>query len=345
MILDRLKFFQAAELAKPALSEKEMVEECLCFWLDGKSLTAFDDASLGIQVPFVGELKGGIRGSVLLGFLEHGSAAELEVTIEEKDQALLKIGRSRLRLSLMPSGRAIWQLPALDKEKPYRLPAEVLEALKAVRISLGPGTAKLEQLGVTIMPAQGGLQFYASDEKTVAWASCKKAGNWPLKDRVIMPTAFVEQLIRLADEKTDLWISDREVMAKREDGLILFARMIHAGSKVTDFKAVIDRELKDVQMFDIPERLKAGLERVAIVSGDEVVAMWFQGNTLRIHATAKFGELKDIIEIDAHPKELEFKLNPELMKRALDLCKTMGASERATIMAGDNFLYMIQNRV
>ncbi len=345
MELSREKLFEAAELAKPALADKDLIEQCTHLWLDGKSLTAYDDASLGIQVPFASELKGGLRGSVLLGFLAHGGGDKLEVQLEDKGEALLKIGRSRLRLALMPVDRAIWELPKLGKVKPYRLSSGFLEALKAVRISLGPGSAKAEQLGVTLM-LQGGLQLYASDDKTIAWSTLKQIKDWPLKpgERVTIPTAFVEQLIRLGSENTDLWITSNEVMAEREDGVILFARLVNV-QKFTDFKSVIDTELKGMQMFDIPARLKLGLDRVGIMlEGEEAVDMWFQDNTLRIHAKAAFGELKDVIDLEVHPEPIEFKVSPELMKRGMDLCLTMGASVRATIMANkENFLYLIQN--
>lgn len=346
MKFDRALLLKAADIAKPALASKELIEELCHFFFDGQNLTAYNDATLGIQVPFVSELKGGIRGSVLLGILTHTRAKEIDLEIANGHEAHIKAGRMKLKLSLLDPKRAVHELPDLKKTKGYRTSKEFLKALKDVMVSIGNSNAIPEQLGVTIQ-LQGGLQFFATDSKTIAWATVKDNKDWPLKpgQRVTLPTPFIEQLLRLADEATFIFLTTDNVVAITGEKVKLFARLVDV-PKPNDFIKIANDCMKGVNAFDIPSRLKLALERAGImVNGqqDEAIAVKIQADQLFIQSNASFGELKDSIRLEEEPGEVTFRVNPEMMKRALDLCTKVTMTENTTIMTGKNFVYLISN--
>src|SRR5260370_904174 len=125
--LPRKEFLEVLETTKPALSTKELIEELLHFWSDGKFITAYNDQSLGIQVPFESEFKGGIRGTIILGMLEHSRAKQIEMEIPEEGEATIKCGRARIKLPLLPPERAIFELPDFKKLKPYSITTSFLQ--------------------------------------------------------------------------------------------------------------------------------------------------------------------------------------------------------------------------
>lgn len=347
MKLEREPLLKALETAKPALATKELIEELLCFWMDGKTLTAYNDASLGIQVPFVSELKGGLRGSILLGMLSHSRAKDVEIELPTEGEALIKAGRTKLKLSLLDAEKAIWEMPKLGKAKGYKLSKAFLEAMKLVLLSIGNNSAKPDTMGVTVI-LQGGLQFYSTDDKTISWATIKDVDGWPLKPgvRTTIPTEFITQLLRIADDKTELFLTENDVLAKTVDGVRLFARLIDVPSPM-NYKKIIDESMGGIQLVTIPVRLKLALERATIMlegHDEEAVEVEIADDVLRLYAKTAFGELRDSIKLEEFPKPVKIKVNPAMMKRGLPYTANMGMSGELTVMSGKNFLYLISNQ-
>ena len=349
MQLDRETLLKAVETVKPALATKELIEELCHVWLDGELLTAFNDATLGIQVPFKSELVGGIRGSLLLGMLTHSRAKEIEVEMPADGEALLKAGRTKLKLSLLAPDRAegLWDLPDMTKAKGYLMPVAFVDALKAVMVSVGSASSSPEQIGITIVEKEG-MHIIATDDKTVAmqYLLSGHSKGWPLRGkRVTIPTVFIEQLLKVADSATMLFISEDSVMAITGEKVKLFARLVDV-PKPNDFVKICADSLKGLKPFPIPVRLKLALQRAAIMldgQDEEAINVDVSGDVLRFFAKTPFGELKDSIKIEGEPPDCSCRLNPGLIQRALAQCDTIAFSEQTTAMQGQGFTYLISN--
>lgn len=339
MIIDRKELLDAAETVKPALATKELLEELVHIWSDGKTLTAYNDG-LGIQVPFKSDLIGGIRGSVLLGVLANSRAKEIEINVVEQE-AEIKAGRTRLKLALLGADRTPWQFPELSKQKAASLSASLLEALKAVLISVGKGTTKPELLGVTFASDGKQVHMFTTDDDTIAWKTAKQPADWS-DQRVILPTSFVQQLLSFNDPKTKLYLSKDNAIAVTSDDVKLFARIVDC-PKPYDFEKIANDNIQKTDPVPVPNRLRLALERASVMlngQADELMEIAIKDDHLRIYARTPFGDLKDNMTLDKSMPDMNCKLHPERVKRALPFCEKIGFSDRAIVMTGDHFIYM-----
>ena len=371
MKLERAVLLAAAETIKPALATKENFEDQTHIWSDGETLTAYNSTSLGITIPFKSELKGGIRGSVLLGILSNSRAKEVEITAQ-KEEAEIKAGRTRLRLALLPADRALWTFPSLSKTKGSSLPTGFLDALKAVLISTGNGTTAPEQLGVTISGEGGQVHLFTTDSETIAWKTAVRPKDWA-DGRVIVPTPFIEQLIRLGDDKTMLYfvngteknwmvemnneayekagrkerlksegIKTNGIIAATGNGTRIFARIVDS-PKPLDFAKIATDNMKQTDPVAIPTRLRLALERASVMlngQSSEFMELGVERDRMNIYAKTPYGELRDSMVLDRELPKMSCKLNPNMLKRALPLCDKIGFSEHSVVLTGERFVYL-----
>lgn len=350
MKMDRTALLAAIEAVKPALSNRNMIEELACIWFDGEALTAFNDSSLGIRVPFECDLKGGLRGSVLLGLLTHSRAKEIEIDLAAEGEATLKAAKTTLKLALLNVSRAVYELPSLGKGAKHSSPDKGFrEALKAVSISLGNSSVAPDQMGVILISRAGRLHFFTTDEKTIASASIPSK-EWPLKEgeRIIVPTDFINEYIKLADKKeadTELYITPDGITARFKSGVLLFSKLVD-NPKANDFFGIITKCSKGYPTFPIPDRMRMGLDKVSVLLAGQTndkISIDIDGDHMTLSADTALGSIEDKIKIDDAPDPIEFNMIPDLIKRALDQCDMMAVSEDNTMMFGENFKYIIAN--
>ena len=341
MKLERKVLLDALELAKPALSTKNVLPELTNFWFDGDTVTAFNDISLGIQVPFKSELRGGIVGSLLLGILSNSRAKEVELLIEGED-AELRAGKTRLKLALLPPSRALWHFPEHGKGKGALLSRGLLEALKASILSAGSGTTEPEQLGVTIYGDGKQVHLFTTDVRSVTWKSAVDSHDEWKDKRLIMPIEFVEQILKQANDKTRLFIGKDGLIAIR-DGLKIFARSIESKNP-RDFEKMLKDILKSATPVPTPLRLRLALERACVMLDghkNETMRVSIEDKLLILDAKTPFGELHDSMALEKAVPEVSFNVMPDLIKRGLEYTDRIGFSNHSLIMIGDHMMYAI----
>ena len=129
MKLERKAMLDAVETVRPGLASKSQIDEFAHVWFDGKTVMAYNDTDLGVEFPFPSELKGGLRGQLLLGMLSASRAKELELTPAGEDELLLKAGGTKLTLPLLPIKQSVWKFPTTEDDKPINLTKELLAAV------------------------------------------------------------------------------------------------------------------------------------------------------------------------------------------------------------------------
>lgn len=343
--IERAELLRAVETAKPALAARDLIEQLLYFWFDGETVTAYNDAALGIQVPLKCGLRGGMRGSLLLGMLSNSRAPKITVEPLEKGQALLTVGKgTKLKLTLLPLDDAVHKVPDIGGSRAAKLSEQFFEGLKAVMTSISAGALLPDHMGVSVVERGGKLHLYSTDAKTMSHFVVGDMRGWPLKSnqRVILPTAFVECLSALGDDKTTLSVSSDDVVAKTGAGVVLFGRLVES-QKPVDFDGVMERAADGVDMVDMPNKLRLMLERAAVMlegKQDQVVEVRLDSKELRVAASTYFGDLVDKAEVEGVKKELTLRMNPDFVKRAYPLCDKIGLGKEAMILEGPRFTYV-----
>lgn len=343
----RVALLDALNTVKPALASKDLIEELSHVWFDGKTITAYNDADLGIQVPFKADFVGGIRGSLLLGLLHASRAKEVEIEPTEDGQMKLQAARTRGKLPVLDAERRVWEFPAVNMKASFDINEAFLRALKAVLVSVGNDTSIPEKLGVTIMAGGGQVRMFTTDSKSVAAVKvAAPKGDW-LKNgaRVILPTAFCEQVLRLCAGGGFMIIGKDHVIAGNADGVHVYARLVDCPYPL-DFTGTVAKhsKLPDDVRFEVPPKLALALDRaIVLLEGvvGETVDMSIAAGKLRLEAHAEGrGNLKDFITLEG-VQDAELRVDPNLVKRALPYATEMGITEDAVVLLGaDDFVYL-----
>lgn len=342
MELPRQELLEALTTAKPALATKEIVEECCCAFFDGKALTTFND-TLGIRVPFKSPFTGGVRGSLLIGMLSNSRAKDVTVEPLTDGNALFKAGRTLLKLSLLPLEQAVYEIPKL-KGDGFCPDSAFWLALERVCVALGSNLTAPEQLGVSIAPTRAGLNFYATDASTLCETSVE--ADWPqLKERITVPSVFIEQLLKIKDGKTKLHLTGGAISAVNKEGVMVFSRLVSV-PKPSDFEKTINDCLKGVKFFSIPRRLPLALERASVLLSTESnvsLTMEIMDDQLQLRAKTSLGDLKDTIGLEEANGNIQCRTNPDLVKRALEYSVDIALSEQVILLQSKGFRYVVSN--
>lgn len=344
----RVALLNALNTVRPALAAKDLIEELTHVWFDGKTMTAYNDADLGIQVPFKTDFKGGIRGSLFLGLIHNSRAKEVELEPGDDGQMKLVASRTRGKLSVLDSERQVWEFPAFSTKNTFELDDVFLRALKAVMVSVGNDTSIPEKLGVTVMAGGSQARMFTTDSRAItAVKVAAPKGAWMKNgQRVILPTAFCEQVLRLCANGGFMEIAEDRVVAGNGDGVLVYARLVDCPMPL-DFTGTIAQHTKfpEGAQFEVPPKLAGALDRaIVLLEGvvGERVSISTAAGKLRLEAHAEGrGNIKDFITLPEGVPEIELQLDPSLLKRALPLATHIALVEDAAVLTGDDgFVYL-----
>lgn len=349
MKMVRSELLAALNVVRPAIAAKDLIEELAHVWFDGETMTAYNDADLGMQVPFVTPFKGGLRGELLFGILNNSRAKEVSLEDSKNEgQMVLKAAAAKVDLVVLPEDRAVWQFPEVDGKSYFTIRNSFLAVLKAVLVAVGNDTTKPEKLGVTFEFDKSGAVLYTTDSKSIAEGvvHLEKKG---IKEgrRVILPTAFCEQVLRTcADgDRIDLW--ETGVVATTKAATKVYARQVDFTDPL-DFASVLDKHNvgNGKGSFEIPARLELALERaLVILNGEpgENIRLTVSAGKLRLEVAKEGrGTLDDSVPIDkGSPPDVSVLVDPAMLKRALPLTVDMIIGKDAVLMLDDQFSYLV----
>lgn len=341
----RMAMLEALNTVKPALAAKDLIEELTHVWFDGETMTAHNDADLGIQVPFKTDFKGGVRGSLLLGLLHNSRAKELDLEPTDDGHMKLVAARTRAKLAVLDSERQVWAFPKFSTKNTFDLDEHFLRALKTVMVSVGNDTSIPEKLGVTIMAGGGEARMFTTDSRAITAVKVPAPkGAWMKNGaRVILPTAFCEQVLRLCASGGFMEIAADRVVAGNGDGVLVYARQVDCPMPL-DLTGTVAQHTKFPKgaLFEIPPKLAGALDRaIVLLEGvvGERVSISTAAGKLRLEAHAEGrGNVKDYIDLPEDVPEIELQLDPALVKRAIHLATHMALLEDAAVLTGDDDL-------
>jgi hypothetical protein len=347
MKLERKAFLDAIDGVRPALAAKSMVEALSHIWFDGKTALAYNDSTLGIEVPFKSELKGGLRGHLLLAMLGASRAKEVEITAGEGEELLLKAGNTKLRLPLLPPKQAVWEFPETNPKEAIVLDKALLGAVNMVLVSTGdPEPSVPEKLGVTFEADVNYLDVFTTDSRTIAYATCPQPKGYSTK-RVTIPTPFWEETLKRCKAGGKLWLQKDCVIAQATDGTRIFSKLVHVERPI-DFSSAVESNLPPdwtKRKVPMPSRMALAVERGCILlegSPNEAVKFAVDKDRLYMDAKVPFGELHDSMALDKPHEAVTVGLDPTLVKRGLGVCDSfMLTADCMVLSSGKNFIYLV----
>ena len=303
----------------------------------------YNDTDLGVEFPFPSELKGGLRGQLLLGMLSASRAKELELTPAGEDELLLKAGGTKLTLPLLPIKQSVWKFPTTEDDKPINLTKELLAAVSAVMVSTGdPEPSVPEKLGVTFEVANDLVNVYATDSLTIAMAHFPQPKGYKVA-RVTIPTPFWNEVLKRCKAGGKLWVMDDSVIAQSIDNIRIFSKLVNV-ERPQDFVTAIEQSLPKgwkKKKQEIPTRLPLAFQRASILlegHDAEAVAVKVTADLLKLSAKSSYGELKESIRLGAAADDVDVSLDPVLVSRGVGACTEMLVTSDCLVLFGEHGL-------
>ncbi len=347
MKISRLGLLGLLKALGPAIAgSKNQLPELSCVWFSGSHASAFNDV-LGIRVAFATEFTGGVLGEKLLGVLERSRAKEVDVVIEGED-ALLKIGAARIKLTRRPIEDWFWK-PEVPEDAGYAVTKPFRDAIDLLLLSVGSASVlNPEQRGITVIQNGKVADLYSTDAVSLSWTQVdtSKQKVFDHSSRLILPTTFCEQVKSLKND-AELRFDENAVYCLTKFGegddqaeALIFSRLVEDDNPVP-FEDVVKQHVTDDKGVEVPTQLKLRASRAMVLLGDQPVQIEVEDNHLYLFAQTAFGEVDDVLKVGNHPN-VKIKIDMALLHRALDGRERMTIAEHGVVMTGpESFVHII----
>lgn len=346
-MINRAELIANLKQVEPALSSKEFVPIFTCFCFDGATVTAYDDI-VALQAPCGINIKGGLRGRLLLDFFEASKATNVEISQDGRD-VHIKAGRSKLDTTAFPEEDFIFQFPKGEDAEVIDIDEAFTEALGKALVSMGTDPSHQWRMGVTTIFDSRGIIFYSTDNKSASkvWVDFDKERDIP--ERVtVLPPRFCELVVDLGKKNGahKLVLTETWAECKFKSGLRLFSKTIQQAAP-DQYDAIFTEQAgKKVrqQLIDIPAGLDRCLERSEVVIGyntdDPKMTLKVEEGKLNFYTKSPVGDVRDTIKLEGHP-DIEVDCLPSLIKRVLPQVNRFLVTEGCVVLAGEKFVHLV----
>lgn len=342
--MERKALIDLMQEVEPSLSAQQLVPIHAHFWFTGKSLMGYN-GDIAISSLCKTEFKGALP-TTLLSLLKTSKAADIEL-LPDGEAIKVKAASSKFTLSMLPPEDFTFQMPS---ETPEPFPCDAgrfMQALEVVMMSIGNDTSAADYMGVTLMVEGKELLLFATDRNTLCHASLPIKGKLSFKDRVVLPTVFCEQLLRIAKGATKLNLDIGDSYALLEqDGVKLYGRCVEPDNPM-DFPGVLDQHFDakmQKKMVSMPTKMLAVLERACIVTNQAVdktkTEIVVRDGKMIFNSKSERGEVHDTIMVEDHP-EVKAYVDAARLKDGYSKFEKVIITAQAAIMTKDNMVYMV----
>ena len=325
----------AAILGKvaPALAVKDLVQIFCCFCFEKGFVHSFDDIC-SIRFPATFGFSGGIKGELLLGWLNSSRAKEIEI-IPGEGQINFKAGRSKHYAPLLPVEDFLFTPPPMKAAEEREIDVKFIEALTKVSISMGRDASQVWRYGVTCLPSGTAYTLFATDDKTISRVIVGKPEEG--SKATLLPPRFVDLLLTLAktDTPKKMLLTPEWVSIKFQSGLVLFSKAVSGASpkKYQNLLSGLDEQTKS--RVEIPKGFDRCLSRALLVikhAKDPHTDLSCDGTRLRFETVSPAGDVKDSLPFE-HGK-ISVKVDPALIEKGLPFCDKIAIIDSCVRMTG-----------
>ena len=342
--MDRLKLVEGLKNVDPARSDKLGIAKG--FWFTGTRLMAYN-AELALSVPCKTDWQGSLQETVL-PLLASSTAPEVSFETGDKEQISVKAGASKFKLNTNPIDDVTFKMPKMPEDATFGVKdvPEFLYALRVCTRSLGNDVSEDEFKGITFIAKGKTLHMFGWERVTLTHAQVPITGDMGFT-RVLIPTAVVNQLLRITDGATEMemTIDDKRLLCKC-GGVTLWGRIEDQERNPRDFLGQVSQikasanELIRIDGENFP-KLRGMIERACIITQSamditKTQITWAEGKCHFLSKSSR-GIAQESgtthKEAGTHP-DVVVKVDPERMQRGLDLSR-MIMTKLAVIFTND----------
>jgi len=336
--MDRAELVQTLELVKPALAATNMIPIFQCFTFTGGFVSSYND-TIAILGPADTEESFGIHGNTLLGLLSNSHAETLNLSLEH-DTAILKLGKTVSKLPFQPKENFLFKEPKDDWDFKLQVTESFVEALRLCLETVSSDTTQAALLGITL---ENDLMYSCNGDCLTRIKLKNKA-----KNRVLLPTAFCEAVVRLWSSltmtggflrfNTDWVFADFGAWA-------VYGRILEISEPI-DFVKLIKSTVQGVpiQHPAIPDGFSEALSRARVLADPESqkTIVTVTKNKMMLLTETHMGEIKDDFKLEGHP-DVIVNINANHLQKALESCEKIAILEKCIILEAPDVFKLVSN--
>jgi len=341
--MNRAELTAKLELVSYALADHNLVPLFQCFCFDTKTVNCYND-TLGVIAPCEINDAFAVNGTTLLGLLKNSHSEEVEFSIEDKHDIVIKTGKSRFKLPYFPKEDFLFKKPANKWTITLTIDENLLKGLEACLLTSSRDMAQPKLLGVSLGSYSKKVALYSCDGDALTrhLTNTKAVENLSY----LMPNMFCEALVRICKEsKIDagqLNINSEWTHAELDNGYQIYGRLIEVDAPV-DYEQLITKTVKgEVSFLPLPKGLDHALSRARVIADPDSAKTVFEitSEKLRLITETHMGIVRDVMPYPKH-EDISANASAAMVQRAIGLCDEMAILERCTVYRQGTTLFMV----
>lgn len=340
--MERDQLEKILKTVAPALSTHDIIPVFQCFCFSGGTITAFDER-VAMQMPCEDfGLEGAVDGKLLMRWVS-AATKDLEATTNKGD-LLLKSGRSRIKLPIIPKSDFLFEYPNTKKAPNVYFESEdFISALQRAMVSLGidPGSPTL--LGITLEFSEGVITMYSSNNVTLTRTQC--VANVPI-DLIGLDVIMPPRLVSLIYKSRTLGFHQMTVgkgyfSFDTAEGVRVFGRQAR-GADVDQFLEFLEGVVWGSPAWcRSPEGFKEAIQRSMMMGDDPRLEIEVSGQIATLKTRDKKGESKDKIKFKGHG-DTKVTISPSTLKASADFYEDIQLVEGECLaLQGEGFQHIV----
>jgi hypothetical protein len=347
MPMERKRLIDALDECGPALANNALIPILTHYAFTGTEVIAFN-GRMAISCPWKSDFKGAVP-QTLSALLKSSGAKEVDFQ-PEGETLVVKAASSRFKLAVLPLEDFTFEMPDFKRKSSFGVDAgRFLQSIEACLLSVGNDTSRSDYMGVTLINYGDELLMFATDRETISHGAVALKDKVGFKDRVIFPTEFCRELLRIAKGATKLNMEITENYAILEHGdVTLYTLLEELDHNPLDFIANLDQLFTAAmkkKMIEIPSKIAGILERACIVTNAAVdrtkttIKVGDAGKTIMVSKSER-GEVTDTITLEDHPL-VTCLIDPKRLKDIYGTYSKFILTKDAAVMTRDQIVYMV----
>ncbi len=356
--IDRKTLLSIATLVRPALATAAYIPSLTHIFFDAKSKTAkaYNDVACISVMADLGDFNGCLPGELLIKALNSFSSDTVSVEQLEDGHAIIKSGRSKLKLATLAADKFPLPKTRLTNDI-FEIDASIIKGVQMCLMSVGNDPTHAAQMGVTLdCDDEGAAVLFSTDNATLSRYQTDTAVKLPGGSPVIMPTFFCQQLINLwnlfPEEGMKMMVGSDFIMANVGKNKASLLSKVPPDLEALDFagrfKKIINLDVLGKEAVEIPPAWDAVFQRAMLVLDgevDKITELRAVDGTIRAHTETPVGQADDQMACEDLADMLLEKtlIDPSLILRASKHAARILFTNKVTalISADQNFVHLI----
>lgn len=335
MKINKNELLTALSIVKPALANKEMIEQATSFaFINGFIVTFNDEISIKHPIPDL-QLEGAIKAEELYELL--GKIKQNEITIEKQEnEVILKAGKSKAGFTLQKEIKLpLDEIGAISEfnDLPYNF-------LEAVSFTSQSCSTDYSRPVLTCINIQKNGKLVGTDRFRLAEYDLKT--EMPV-DTFLLPVAAAKEIIKL--KPTKIALNEGWVHFSTENGTVISCRIL-----VGDFPDVAPFFNIEGDKLELPKNIEEILERLSPFAKresriDESITIQYKKNKIFFNSKNEIGWIKEQARCEYEGDEITFVIAPTFLQTIIKETKEFTVNTQRILFEEGNWKYLSMLKV